>query len=414
MPTELLSPMMDPSRLGSRAYVNTFVDTLRAAGYPQRTLNKKRVVVTRFLEWLMRQGIPVTDANEATLAGFLLRLHPNERERLHVERAAVRGFLRHLAVVANSSLSASESCRKAPVALLDRYTAYLRTSRGLTARSVQVYLPLVRLFVDDWDTTIGATSPADLSAQIVRAILLDRIRGRGYESARLHAVAVRSLLRFFFLEGKTALDLSLAVPTVRRCGLARVHAFFLPAEVERIVAAPDRSTSGGRRDHAMLLLLARLGLRAGEVVGLELGDIRWRAGEIMLRGKGRSIDRMPLPADVGEALALYIEKDRGANVSRRVFLRKEAPRAPLSGPGAVGHVVRAALAQVGLRSARRGAAHLLRHSLATQMIGQGASLTEIGQILRHRSLATTEIYAKVDFPTLRGVARSWPEMGREE
>jgi integrase/recombinase XerD len=152
-------------------------------------------------------------------------------------------------------------------------------------------------------------------------------------------------------------------------------------------------------------------LRAGEVVALELGDIDWRTGEIVVRGKGRVLERLPLLSDIGEALALYLRKDRGTSASRRVFLRMLAPRVGLAGPCAVGDIVRRALARAGLRPSSRGAAHLLRHSLATRMIRHGASLAEIAEVLRHRSQGTTAIYAKVDLEALRGVARPWPTTG---
>lgn len=144
---------------------------------------------------------------------------------------------------------------------------------------------------------------------------------------------------------------------------------------------------------------------------MELGDIHWRTGEIVVRGKGRVLNRLPLLSDIGEALALYISQDRGASASRQVFLRMFAPRVGLAGPCAVGHIVRLALCRVGLRSPSRSAAHIFRHSLATRMIRHGASIAEISEILRHRSQSTTAIYAKVDFEALRGVARSWPGRG---
>jgi integrase len=153
-----------------------------------------------------------------------------------------------------------------------------------------------------------------------------------------------------------------------------------------------------------------LGLRAGEVQTLEISDIRWRTGEIVIHGKGRTVDRLPLLSDVGEALARYLQ-DRGVSASRRVFLRTIAPHVGLAGPAAIGHVVRVALARVGISRSSRGAAHIFRHSLATKMIHQGASIPEIAEVLRHRSQNTTEIYAKVDFEALRGVARSWPGTG---
>jgi site-specific recombinase XerD len=190
-----------------------------------------------------------------------------------------------------------------------------------------------------------------------------------------------------------------------------VPAFLSPEEEERVLASTDRSTSRGRRDHAILLLLARLGLRAGEIVSLELGDIRWRSGEIVVHGKGRMVEHLPLLSDIGEALALYLREDRGINASRRVFVRMLAPRAGLAGPCAVDHIVRLAFARAGLRPSSRGAAHLFRHSLATTMIRHGASMAEIAEVLRHRSQNSSAIYAKVSFEALRGVARPWPATG---
>jgi site-specific recombinase XerD len=187
--------------------------------------------------------------------------------------------------------------------------------------------------------------------------------------------------------------------------------FLSPEQTERVLAATDRTTSTGRRDYAVLLLLARLGLRAGEVVSLEPDDIRRRSGEIVIRGKGRMLDQMPLICDVGEALAAYVRDDRGGSSSRRVFLRTWAPRAGLTGPAAVGHIVRKALARAGVRRSRRGAAHLFRHGLAAKMIRRGASIAEIAEVLRHRSQNTTAIYSQVSCEALRTVAQPWPASG---
>lgn len=169
----------------------------------------------------------------------------------------------------------------------------------------------------------------------------------------------------------------------------------------------DRSTVTGRRDHAILLLLARLGLRASEIVKLELGDVRWREGEVVVRGKGLVRDRLPLVADVGAALSTYVTKDRPSSSSRRAFLCVRAPHRGLGHSSTVSTIVAQAIDRAGLTPATRGA-HLLRHSLATTMVRRGASFAEIGQVLRHRSANTTEIYAKLDFDALRDVAMPWP------
>ena len=198
----------------------------------------------------------------------------------------------------------------------------------------------------------------------VHAFLLERSQNRSSEGVRLVAVTLRSLLRFLYLRGEMTFDLSRGVSRFQKWRLATVPTYLSPAEVEKLLAACDLSTPTDRRDHAILLLLARLGLRAGEVVTLELGDIAWRAGEILVRGKGQQRDHLPLPSDVGEAMALYLSLDRGESASRRAFLRLNAPREGLAGPASVGHIVRKLLARVGILRTSRGAAHMFRHSLA--------------------------------------------------
>jgi site-specific recombinase XerD len=291
------------------------------------------------------------------------------------------------------------------------YVDFLRNERGLTERSIYVYSPFIQEFLTEWVDRTGSGSPEAWDAQFVDEFLLHHARDRSSEYTRLLATTLRSFLRFLYLRGETATDLSPAVPMVRRWRETTVPAFLSPEEVERTLSATDPSTACGRRDHAILLLLARLGLRAGEVVALELGDIRWRTAQLCVRGKGRVLDQLPLLSEVGEALALYLQMDRGESASRRVFLRIIAPRVGLSGPGVVSHIVRWAFAQAGVHPTSRGAAHLFRHSLATRMLRQGASMAEISELLRHRSRATTSIYAKVDFEALRGVAGSWPGTG---
>ncbi|WP_312883728.1 site-specific integrase [Paraburkholderia youngii] len=187
--------------------------------------------------------------------------------------------------------------------------------------------------------------------------------------------------------------------------------FLTPEQQEALIASADQSTTTGLRDYAILLLLARLGLRAGEIVAIELDDIHWRSGELVVHGKGQMVEHVPLPSEVGEAIATYLRDGREASASRRVFLRRLAPRVGLAGPGAIGKIVGQAFARAGFRPACRGAAHLFRHGLATTMIRHGASMAEIAEVLRHRSPDSTAIYATVAFEDLREVARSWPTAG---
>ena len=385
-------------------HVDSFVAYLRGQGYAERTLRKKRSVAASFSRWTVRKQLAVNDLNESHLSAFV-KCSPFKREaREKFEMAALRPFLKYHRAEAGVPISPLNVSPADDLKL--RYIDYLRKERGLTINSIRVYVPLI----NDFLSTQGCASPETLDAQTVQDFLLDRICNRSSEYARLLAIALRSFFRFLYLREETAIDLSLSVPTVRKWRQAEITPFLSPDEVERVLTATDRSTPCGRREHAILLLLARLGLRAGEVVTLELGDILWRTGEVVIRGKGRVQDRLPLLSDIGEALTLYLSHDRGTSVSQQVFLRMHAPRVGLAGPAAVGHIVRRALARAGLRPSR-GAAHLFRHSLATRMIRHGASVAEISEILRHRSQSSTAIYAKVDFESLRDVARPWPAKG---
>ena len=298
--------------------------------------------------------------------------------------------------------------------LLQRYEDYLRKDRGLAENSVHVYVPFIRDFLAAQSTQTGCVSPESFDALVIRSFILDHTLDRSQEYTRLLCTSLRSFLRFLVLCGQTLRDLSNAVPMVRKYRHAVMPAFLSQDEVERVLKATDGLTLSGHRDRAILLLLARLGLRAGEIVSLELNDIHWRAAEIVVRGKGRMVDHLPLVSDVGEALALYLREDRGVSASRRLFLRIWAPRIGLTGPAAVGHIVRRALAQAGVHRSGRGAAHLFRHGLATKMIRHGASMPEISEVLRHRSQNTTAIYAHVSFDALRSVALPWPATGGEQ
>jgi site-specific recombinase XerD len=395
-----------PSR-GLEPCIESFVDDLRAARYALDSISDKKRIAASFVVWLRGKGVPAHAVEESHALAFLGRRPKRSRSRHAHERAAVRGFLAHVRGSGGLGPCAAQRVLPPPTPI-KQYADHLRNERGLTERSIQIYVPYVEAFLRSQAGRTGSFRARTLDARVVRDFLLERVHDRSTAYARLVAASLRSFLRFLFLRGKTPRDLSSAVPTVRRWSRVPVHAFLAPEAIDRVLAIPDRATPSGRRDYAILLLLARLGLRAGEVVSLELGDIRWRAGEIVVRGKGRSVDRLPLLSDVGEALSDHLQASRILANSRRVFLRKIAPRVGLTGPSAIGCVVRNALARAGVPRPYRYAAHIFRHSLATRMIRHGASIPEISEVLRHRCPATTEIYAKVDFETLRGVCRAWP------
>jgi site-specific recombinase XerD len=225
--------------------------------------------------------------------------------------------------------------------------------------------------------------------------------------AKLMTTAVRSFLQYARYQGLIEADLRANVPTVASWSMASLPRGLSADELQCLLSSCKRETAVGRRNWAILLLLARLGLRAGEVVCLVLEDLDWAAGEFCIRGAGTSSDRLPIPQDVGAALADYLCHGRPACTSRRVFVRMRAPYRGFESSAAISSLVRRALACAGLDPAHKGA-HLLRHTVATQMLRQGASLAEIGELLRHRSPQTTMIYAKVDLDLLRPLALPWP------
>jgi integrase/recombinase XerD len=293
----------------------------------------------------------VDDLTETQVAAFEA-CRPRRRDTRNRVRATLRRFLAHLR---RKGMVSSQVASPSPVDdLTDRYIAYLRTERGLAENSILVYAPCVRAFLTHRIETTGQLALEALPADAIGTFLVGHVARRSSESARLLSVALRSFLRFLVLRGAITRDVSGAVPRVRTYQQSGVPVVLSPEEVERVLATADRSRPRGRRDYAVLLLLARLGLRASEIMTLDLGDVRWRAGEIVVCGKGPRRDHVPLLADVGEALARYVREDRGTSLSRRVFLRLIPPRIGLTRPCAIDHIVRLALRRAWRRGSERG------------------------------------------------------------
>lgn len=286
---------------------------------------------------------------------------------------------------------------------VDRFRAHLLSERGLRPNGAASYvasvLPFVARVAPD-----GSIDSSKVTARDVMTFLSELTRSLAPGTVQRRASALRALLRFWFLDGAIGADLSVAVPKVahRQTGLPRG----LPTEqVTALLGSCDVSSTNGLRDRAILTLLARMGLRSGEVAGLCLDDLDWRQGEVVVHGKGGHVGRLPLPIDVGQALVAYLKAGRPADaLDRHVFVRGRAPHCGLTRVG-VTEVVKSAAHRAGLGTIY---AHRLRHSVATSMLAAGAPLLEIGQVLRHRSLLTTAIYAKVDTEALRALAMPWP------
>lgn len=394
------------------AYIDSFGRSLVDRGYTSSTVRTYLWCLTHFSGWIERSDVTVSDLDDRIVNAFV-----DERKRrglLHrSHRPAVYGLVEHLREqgIVRAPISERRSEQSPAARLVSQYEEYLRSERGLAAVTVADYGPYVRRFVEERfgerHLHLGELGPRDVLSFIVR-YAHSMSPGR----AKLMVAALRSFLRYLFQRGQVEANLAEAVPSVADWRLSTVPKYLLAEGIDRLLDACDQSTSTGRRDYAILVLLARLGLRAGEVASLELDDIDWRVGEIVVRGKGLLHDRLPLLPEVGEALATYLRWDRPPITTRRVFVRRKAPLRGFARSSTVSTIVRRALERAGLNPPAKGA-HLLRHSLATGMLRSGASMAEIGEILRHRSPNTTEIYAKVDLAGLSSLAQPWPVAGGE-
>ena len=297
---------------------------------------------------------------------------------------------------------AGNACSK----IAAEFHSYLLQEIGRSPSTAKNYVPFADQFLMERfqkrTPVLSLLRASDVTGFVIRhAHQLSPVR------AGIMVTALRSFFRYLLHRGAIATDLAGCVPAVPNWSLSTLPRFLPAPMVEKLLKRCNRKTAVGRRNHAILLLLARLGVRAGEVINLSLDDIDWASGQITIHGKGGRSAPLPLPADVGTALAAYLRRDRPSSASRRVFLRHRAPLTGFANPSTLSSIVRRALKQAGIESAHMGA-HVLRHSLATSMLRNGGSLDEIGELLRHQSPNTTAIYAKVDVAALHTLALPWP------
>jgi integrase len=253
--------------------------------------------------------------------------------------------------------------------------------------------------------------PKAYRAANVRAFVVERLGRRSRCDTREAVTAIRSFLRFLVVEGRVRPGVEHCVPTVPQWRLSALPRYLEARDVERVVSSCDLTTGHGLRDHAILLFLSRLGLRAGDVVNMTLDDLDWKRATLRVRGKNRREAVLPLPHDVGGALLAYLKRGRPRSDSARVFLTVHAPTSPFASSSAISDIVRFALARAGVRNPPSRGAHLLRHSAATAMLRAGSSLDSIATVLRHRSPETTAHYAKIDVAMLMTVVQPWPGLG---
>ncbi len=381
------------------------VEALVRQGCAPRTVLGQKKLLGELSDWLQAQGSTAGDLTSGQVDRFMCdrRSAGITRHKTRKALVPILDYLRGLNVAPPSEAAVADGPASA---VLDRYRRFLRVERSLVAETGDRYVDCLRPFLerrvsaDGLGLELGNLSPADIISFVVA-----RCPHQNSGVAKLTITALRSFLGFLHLDGITERSLVCAVPSVARRRLAGLPKGLEPDQVKRLLASCDANTVVGCRDLAILTLLVRLGLRRGEVAKLMLDDVDWRAGTIIVRGKGSRIERLPLPPDVGRRLAEYLQQARPANAQgRTVFVRCIAPHHHL-GSSRVSSIVADAARRADLG---RIHAHRLRHTAAIQLLRAGASLPEIGQILRHRSTGTTAIYAKVDRENLRMIARPWP------
>lgn len=395
---------MDPCRVevgGPLAgYGIGFREELLGRGYPGERTARHLQLLAQLSRWLGYQGLDERDLDEERVAEFLAA----RRADGYYDKPSLRWVLTLLELVPGLDVARTEPAPPTQVeSLVAQFASYLAAERGLAPGTVRGYRDAAELFLSRRATLDGELRLSLVSAESVTSFVVEESRRRSAGATQVTVTALRSLLRFLFVEGHIEESLAQVVPSVS------ASKGFLPRglgeeTVSRLRASCDLTTAIGLRDLAVLTLLTRLGLRCGEVAGLELDDIDWRHGEVVIRGKGPRRDRLPLAVDAGDALVAYLRDGRPRVDSRAVFLRVKAPITAM-GASNVTCIVRRACEHAGVNVA---GAHRLRHSTATAMLRAGAPLAEIGQLLRQTHAATTAVYAKVDRIALRPLARPWP------
>jgi site-specific recombinase XerD len=392
-----------PGLLGP--HVEGYQAWLAERGYTSPTARNMLKDLGHIGRWLLSESLEPAHLNEEQIAAFLAARRAAGQRRV----PGLRGMMPLLTYLREAGVVTASPQVTSLDVLLDQFRSWMIEERGLAPTTVLRYENTARRFLCEQAMAAGVFTPTALTGADINAFLLRECDRVSWGSAKGRVAELRSILRFLYLRGVTASSLGAAVPPVGGWRFAALPPPAMAAEeVQLLLDGCDRGTGVGIRDFAIIMLVARLGLRSIEVARLELRDVDWRAGELVVRGKAGRLDRLPLPSPVGDALVSYLSGERGQAHDPHVFLTCRAPRRPIRAD-LVGDVVERACLRVGL--ARVGP-HRLRHSLAGQLLRHGADLVTISQVLRHQDLATTALYAKVDFATLRLVAQPWPRTER--
>lgn len=393
-------PRREAGQLGPQ--VEGYRAWLMQRGYTSGTVRNMLKDMGQVGLWLSTEGLEAAQLDEQRMTAFLVARQVSGYRRIPGTRAMVPllSYLREAGIV-----PVAEPLLTPVGVLVENYRLWLVQERGLAATTVLRYENTARRFLQEQATSGDAFEPTALTGMDVNAFLLRECGRVSAGSAKGRVAELRSVLRFLYLQGITPLRLGTAVPPVGGWRFATLPPPVMStADVQLLLDGCDCSSVIGVRDFAMMTLVARLGLRSIEVARLELRDVDWRAGELVVRGKAGHRDRMPLSGEVGEALVAYLSAGRNPEDARHLFLTCRAPRGPIRAD-LVGDVVERACKRAGLPHV---GPHRLRHALAAELLRQGAGLVAISQVLRHQDLATTALYAKVDLDALRQVAQPWP------
>lgn len=389
-------------------YLAAFEQTYAAENYKARTIIAYRSLARKFGAVLDEAGIAPSSVTLDRVEP-LTRDLPRERKNTIRLDTIARRFVQHLVDIGVARAVPLTEVEIARAALLAAFETYLVKQRGLSPRSIPHSVGFARRFLDhrfgEAMPDPGRLRPADVIG-FMEHVLTSARRDKTV------ATHVRIFLQYLFGCGATATNLALSVPKTAKRWAARLPRHLSPDGVEAVLASVRDNHRHGARDYAMLLVMARLGLRAAEVVAIQLDDIDWRAGELMVRGKGKLHDRLPLTVEVGDALSHYLREERGPATCRTLFVAHRAPHRPFKDGTIVNAILKNALKATGQKPVTPYVgSHLLRHSLATQLVNTGASLDEVGDVLRHRSRSSTMIYARLDIDGLRSIAQPWPVAG---
>ena len=388
-----------------RQHVEHLVTRLVQEGHTPDNIWRNLSVISGLLGWLVRRRYELADLDE-NMAERYVRYRARRQIVQPADRSAIKRWLR---VLRDEGAIAPMAPPKLTVhdQIIQEFDDYLRTERGLGSCSILRLRRVARRFLHEI-CRAGAGDFGKIDQQSVIRYVERHVRDYSPETGKTMCRSLRVFLRYLHHRGLTPVALAGCVPSVRRWKLASLPNYLPAAQVKQVLDSCDRATAIGRRDYAILILLAKLGLRAGEVATLTLDDIDWRAGEIHIHAKGRQRARMPMPPNVGAAIVAYLRNDRPKSSCRRLFLRTSAPLVGFESSRAITAIAKTALDRAGINGCAHRGAHVFRHSLAMELQRAGASLSEIGQLLGHRSHDTTRIYAKVDIEALRTLGLPWP------